>query len=184
MHAPFRHYRGTIGDLVYRKVRGKTIVALKRDADLPLKQGEAAHRQDFAEAATWATTALKDDELRQLYEELGEERNIPARAAAVSDFLKPPSIEGLDLSDYAGQAGNKIYFMATDNVGVINAPVKITDPAGTLFENGAAVEVEENMGYWMYTSTSTIPAGTQAVVSVLVSDRPKRIAEMTEEKAL
>ena len=45
MHAPFKHYRGRIGDLVYRKRKGKTIVALAPDADRELKPGEVAHRQ-------------------------------------------------------------------------------------------------------------------------------------------
>ena len=184
MHPPFKHYRGTIGDLVYRKVKGRTIVAVRPDADRQLKQAEAAHRQDFAKAAAWATTILNDDEARHLYEEIGYERDIPARAAAVSDFLKPPFIEGLDLSDYAGQVGHKIFFVATDNVGVIDAQVKITDPSGALFENGAAVEVPETPGYWMYTAKSAIPAGTDAVVTVTVMDRPRHATIVSEEKSL
>ena len=93
MHAPFTHFRGTIGKLVYRKVKGKTVVALKPDADRPLSQAETAHRKSFTEAAEWATAALKNDEFRQTYEELGRERDIPTRAAAVSDYLVSPSIE-------------------------------------------------------------------------------------------
>ena len=48
MHAPFTTFSGTIGKLVYRKYRGRTIVAMKPDADRPLSQAEVAHRQDFA----------------------------------------------------------------------------------------------------------------------------------------
>jgi hypothetical protein len=184
MHAPFKHYRGTIGDLVYRKVKGKTIVALKRDADLPIKQGEAAHRQDFTKAAEWATLAMNNDEMRQTYEEVGEKRDIPARAAAVSDYLVRPSIEPLDLSSYAGQIGNQIYFVATDNVGVTGARVTITDAAGTRYESGIPVEIDPKAGLWMYTAMSAVPAGTDALIQVQVNDRPGNIAEVTEEKAL
>jgi len=148
-----------------------------------LSQAEAAHRQDFTLAATWAKAALQDEELRPLYEALGKQRDIPARAAAMSDFLKRPSLEALDLSEYAGQAGDRIYFMATDNVGVVSALVEITTADGNLFERGVAVEVDAGTGYWMYTAMSTIPAVAAAMINVRVSDRPGNVVEVTEEKA-
>jgi hypothetical protein len=184
MHAPFTTFSGTIGKLVYRKYRGKTIVAVKPDANRPLSEAEAAHRQDFAQAATWAKTALQDEELRPFYEALGKQRDIPARAAAVSDFLKRPTLEALDLSEYAGQAGDRIYFMASDNAGLVGAMVEIGDGNGTIFDSGAAVEVEADTGYWMYTAQSAIPAGTTVLIKASVSDRPGYSVEMSEEKAL
>ena len=183
LHAPFTTFSGTIGKLVYRKVRGKTIVAVKPDADRPLSQAEVAHRQDFAQAATWAKAALQDEELRPFYEALGKQRNIPARAAAVSDYLKRPTLEGLDLAEYAGQAGDHIYFMASDNGGLVEATVAIGDGNGTVYESGAAVEIDADTGYWMYDAQSAIPAGTTVTVNVKVSDRPGNIVEVTEEKA-
>jgi hypothetical protein len=183
LHAPFTHFSGTIGKLVYRKVRGKTVVAVKPDADRPLSQAEVAHRQNFAQAAAWAKTALQDEELCPFYEALGKQRDIPARAAAISDFLKRPTLEELDLSEYAGQAGDRIYFMASDNVGLVDATVAIGDGNGTVFESGAAVEVEAGTGYWMYTAQSAIPAGAIAMVKASVSDRPGNTVEVTEEKA-
>jgi hypothetical protein len=184
LHAPFTTFSGTIGKLVYRKVRGRTIVALKPDADRPLSQAEVAHRQDFAQAAAWAKAALQDEELRPFYEALGKQREIPARAAAISDFLKRPTLEALDLAEYAGQAGNPIYFMASDNAGLVDATVTITDGNETVFESGAAVEVEPDTGYWMYTTQSDLPAGTPATINVKVSDRPGNIVEASEEKVL
>jgi hypothetical protein len=62
MHAPFTTFSGAIGKLVYRKFRGKTIVAMKPDADRPLSQAEAAHRKNFAQAAAWAKAALQAQE--------------------------------------------------------------------------------------------------------------------------
>ena len=107
MHAPFTHYSGTIGKLVYRKYRGRTIVSVKPDPDRPLSQAQTAQRQDFTQAATWAKAAMQDEKLRLFYEALGKKRDIPARAAAVSDFLKRPTLGALDLSEYAGQAGEQ-----------------------------------------------------------------------------
>ena len=183
MHAPFTHYSGTIGKLVYRKYRGRTIVSVKPDPDRPLSQAQTAQRQDFTQAATWAKAAMQDEELRLFYEALGKKRDIPARAAAVSDFLKRPTLGALDLSEYAGQAGEPIYFMASDNVGVVDATVTITDGNGSVFESGAAVEVDANTGYWMYTAQSAIPEVSLAAISVRVSDRPGNTVEVNEEKA-
>jgi len=183
MHAPFTTFSGTIGKLVYRKVRGRTIVAMKPDADRTLSQAEVAHRQDFAQAATWAKAALQDEELRPFYEALGKQRDIPARAAAVSDYLKRPTLEALDLSEYEGQAGNRIYFMASDNGGLVDATVAIGDGNGTVFESGGAVEVDADTGYWMYTALNSIPDGTVATINVKVSDRPGNTVEVSEEKA-
>jgi len=103
----------------------------------------------------------------------------------LADFLKRPSIEALDLSEYAGQAGGRIYFMASDNVGVTSALVAITNADGNLFERGVAVEVDAGTGYWMFTAQSSIPTGVTAVViNVRVSDRPGNVVELSEEKAL
>jgi hypothetical protein len=184
LHAPFTTFSGTVGKLVYRKVRGKTVVALKPDADRPLSQAEADHRQVFSKAAAWATVALKSEALRQFYEALGKQREIPARAAAVSDFLKRPSLEDLDISSYTGQTGSRILFRATDNVGVISTLVTITDTDGNLLEDGAAVEVDPATGTWMYTAQNIIPAGTVAVINVAAYDRPGNKAALTQEKTL
>jgi len=184
LHAPFTTFSGTIGKLIYRKVRGKTIVAVKPDADRPLSEAEAAHRQDFAQAATWAKAALQDEELRPFYEALGKQREIPARAAAISDFLKRPTLEALDLSEYTGQPGGKIYFMAGDNGGLVSATVIISDADGNSIESGVAVEVDAGTGYWMYDAQNAVPAGTTVLIKASVSDRPGNIVEVTQEKAL
>lgn len=157
---------------------------MKPDADRPLSQAEVAHWQDFALAATWAKAALQDEELRPFYEALGKTRDIPARAAAISNFLKRPTLEALDLSEYAGQAGERIYFVASDNAGLVSALVAIGDGNGTVFESGTAVEVDADTGYWMYTAQSAIPAGTTVLIKASVSDRPGNSVEVSEEKVL
>jgi hypothetical protein len=184
LQAPFTSFSGTIGKLVFRKVKGKTIVAVKPDPDRPLSEAEAEHRQDFAQAASWAKEALQDDELRPFYQALGKERDIPPRAAAVSDYLVRPTLEGLDLAEYAGQAGDRIFFMASDNGGLVEATVTIRDGNGTVFESGSAVEVDADTGYWMYEAQSAIPAGSTVAINVKVSDRPGNTVEASEEKAV
>lgn len=184
MHAPFTTFSGTIGKLVYRKVKGKTIVAMKPDPERPLSEKEVAHRQVFSQASTWAKAALQDEDLGPFYEALGKKRDLKAHAAAVSDFLKPPTLEALDLSDYTGLAGQRIYFRASDNGGIANATVTISDGGIEVMESGQAAEVDPGTGYWSYSASRSIPTGVQVAVTVKVSDRPGNVMELTEEKIL
>jgi RNB domain len=50
---------------------------------------------------------MQDEQLRPFYEALGKQREIPARAAAISDFLKRPALEGLDLAEYPARSGTR-----------------------------------------------------------------------------
>lgn len=185
VHAPFNTFSGTIGKLVYREVNGKTIVSLRpKRRKGPQSQAALAHQRNFARASRWATAVLQDEESGPFYQALGKKREISARAAAISDFLKPPTLEALDLSEYNGRAGDRIQFTANDNVGIENAMVTISDGDTFVFESGQAVEDEPGMGDWTYTALNTIPGGTAVTISVKVSDRPGNVVEVTEEKAL
>ena len=183
-HGPVAGFSGAMGEMVFadNEEKNRTVAYMK--THYAPSQAQVDHRKNFTEAAAWAKTAMKNSGMRQVYEALAKEKDISANAVALADYLKPPSIEPLDLSTYAGQAGDTIYFTAKDNVGVIFAVVDIRDAEGNQFENGAAVEIDANRGFWMYTATSTIPAGTNAMINVKVNDRPGNIAEVTEGKVL
>jgi hypothetical protein len=184
MHAPFKAYRGKIGDLVYRKRKGENIVSLAPDPDRTLHAGEAAHRQRFTTGAEWVTSALLNNELHALYEEIARERDIPLRAAALSDYLSRPVIDGpVDLSQYSGQMGDRISFMATDNVGVVEAFVWLRDDEGEELEAGPATPLEQVPGIWMYTAKKTASANN-VHFTVQVRDRPGNVTEAVEVKSI
>ena len=186
MHAPFTTFSGTIGKLVYRNVRGKTIVAMRPTRKGPPSEAALAYQQHFTRGSRWAKAALLDEEKGPFYQALGKKMEISAYAAAMSDFLKRPSLEALDLSEYAGQAGDHIYFMASDNGGVVKAMVTIEYENGNVFENGWAVEVGPGTGYWAYTVQSALPApaGATLRVKASASDRPGNTVEVIEEISL
>ena len=184
VHAPFNTFSGTIGKLVYRNVRGRTIVALRPKRKGPPSEAALAYQQHFTRGSRWAKAALLDEEKGPFYQALGKKMEISAYAAAMSDFLKVPSLEALDLSGYAGKVGNRIYFEASDNGGLVKAYVTIGDGKSLVYEGGNAVEVEPGTGYWMYTARTAIQAGTPVVINVEVADRPRNVVELTEEKTL
>ncbi len=185
LHAPFNTFSGTIGKLVYRVVDGKTIVSQRpKRRNVPPSEAALAHQQNFKRASRWAKVTLLDEEKGPFYKALGKKRKITAYAAAVSDFLKPPALEELDLSGYAGHAGDRISFIATDQGSVANATVTILDWDKTVLESGSAVENGPGSGIWTYTALNTLPAGLTVGINVKVSDHPGNTAELAEEKAL
>ena len=194
MHAPFNGYSGRIGKLVYKQYKGRTIVSHVANPKRTLSAAEIALRAHFTEASQWAKLAFKNEELRAFYEDLAPKMvfikkgvrkvGTTPHSAAVCDYLVAPSIKSLDVSEYNGQTGDNVSFLATDNVGVYYAQIKIDDADGNRLETGDPVMVDADKGSWVYTTTRTIPAGTNAKITVIVYDRPGNSAEVIEEKAL
>lgn len=65
---------------------------------------------------------------------------------------------------------------------MVNAVVALTNGNGTTYEEGWAVEIDGDSGYRMYTTKSRIPAGSQVLVTVQVSDRPGNVTELSAGK--
>ena len=187
----FVEISGTMGDFVFKRSRrGEAIVARRppqvqcraeRGARLPSWR---AHRERFSQAVAYARHALKDEELSALYKLAGMEKEMTAFNAAVTDFLQPPSIHRLDLSEYRGQPGQTIFFRTMDDVAVIGARVTIMDMDGRPLESGDALETGTGSGAWVYTATGSIPAETKVEVRVVATDRPGGTGVLTETTTL
>lgn len=172
----FVELSGTMGNFVFKRSRkGEAIVARRpRKSSTPPSEAQTAHRERFGEAVAYAKHALKDEELSALYRLAGIEKGMSAFHAAVTDFLHPPSIARLDLSEYRGQPGQTISFRTVDDVAVINARVTIMDTDGRALESGDALETVTGTGAWVYTATGSIPApaGTRVEVCAVATDHP------------
>ena len=90
----------------------------------------------------------------------------------------------LDLSNYAGSAGDKITFRTVDDFGVVSAQVAITKADGTVIESGSASETAPNSGSWSYTATQAVPPGTHVCVTATATDRPGGVGTGQAEKDL
>jgi hypothetical protein len=75
-------YRGSIGRLVFRKYKGRTIVGRKPVSSKPPTPAQIAHRERFKEAVAFGKSAMADPTLREFYEEIAAKEGKSAFAAA------------------------------------------------------------------------------------------------------
>ena len=168
----FEAASGQLGDLVFRELRGRTVVSRKAYLLGGPTEDQAAHRESFKQAAAYGRSALSNPATRDLYEEAAKTRNIPVFAVTVADFFNAPTIDNLDVFDYNGHIGDPISILAHDDFGVVNVRVSITDDAGSPIESGNAVEMVAGSGHWIYTTTTAVAPDTDVVVNAVASDRP------------
>ena len=165
--------RGGVGGLVVRKSRGKFTLSNKPDMTaLEPSQAQAAQRQAFGRGVGYGKMVMEDPALLAFYESLAEQKDKPAFALAVGDFLTPPTMDDLDLSQYKGRAGDQILINTYDDTGAVTVNVELTRNDGTLIERGQAVEAGMGTGYWMYTATVPVATGTDIFIEVEAFDRP------------
>lgn len=173
-------YRGSIGKLVFRKYRGRTIVARKVKSSKPPTEGQLAQREQFSEAAAFARTVKANPALLAFYEPIAKQREIPLRAVVMGDYLNKPTIKPLDLDNYKGQIGDVIEIRATDDLGLAELNVKIVAQDGTPIESGPAIEEGERSGKWIYTATASVALGTDIFIEVKGCDHAGNKAQLTE----
>jgi len=171
-----RGLSGAVGEqFVIRKDKaGRTIVSNKPEFDENRQFSEAqlAQQEAFREASAYAQTA-KDQEV---YVAKAEGTPLHPRNVAMADWLHEPQIKDIDLSGWSGLAGQVIRIQAVDDVQVRQVTVVITDEAGTVLEQGAAVKGDDL--WWDYTTTQ--PASGNPKVIVSAEDLPGHIAKMTK----
>lgn len=159
-------YRGSIGRLVFKQYRGRTIVARKPIITKPPTEGQLAHRQRFKDAAAFAKSAAADSALRAFYEPIAKERDITVHALAMADFLNRPSFQYIDLFDYKGRVGDPIVIKALDDLGLVDVDVELVTQEGAPIESGKAVEQGTGSGKWIYTATAPVALGSTIFIEV------------------
>jgi hypothetical protein len=90
-----RGLRGKWGDMVFRRVYGKTVMSRKPGKQDPAKQSEARKktRSKFKEAAAWAMMIRRDPEKKAWYQHLAKQCDLPNDyIAAIRDYMRNPAI--------------------------------------------------------------------------------------------
>ena len=173
-------YRGSIGRLVFRKYKGRTIVGKKPVRTKEQGMDELARQERFKEAVAYAKSVLADPLAREFYAPIALQRDISVYNVALGDFLKLPEIKPLNLTRYKGQIGDIIQIRATDDIGLADLTVKITAQDGTSIEEGQAVESGLRTGKWIYTATAQVTLGTDIFIEVEGIDHAGNEAKHTE----
>jgi hypothetical protein len=173
-------YRGSIGKLVFKKYKGRTIVGRKVKSSKPPTEGQLAQRAEFTEAAAFATSVEANPALLAFYEPIAEQRDLTVRAVAMGDYLKKPVIKPLDLDNYKGHIGDLIKIRAIDNNGLADLDVIILDQDGIPLESGKAIEEGTRSGKWIYTATTQVALGTDIFIEVKGVDHAGNEIKKTE----
>jgi hypothetical protein len=171
---------GKIGDLlVFRQRAGKTVVAKMPAVSHKVTAAQLVQQRKFQYAVLYAGGVATDPELSKAYA-MKTKPGQTFRNLAVADYLRAPDIEVIDLSGYHGKPGDVIRIEVTDDFAVREVKVVITNPDGTVVEEGFAKP--EPAGYeWTYTATATNDDLSGDRIDVFASDTPGNIAEKTAE---
>ncbi len=140
LNPAFSQANGAMDEMMFRTVRGKVIAFRKPDlSKVVYSEKQIAVRERFKEAADYGKGVMNDEDVRQMYEVVAQERGMPIFAVMVADYFNAPVITKVNTDAYTGQANQVIQVTARDDFGVARVHVKISDLSGTIIESGDAV---------------------------------------------
>ena len=163
---------GKVGGLVVRKGRrGKYTLSNMPDfSEMTPSQAQAAQRKVFSRAVDYGKSVMADPDKFAFYQELAEQKDMPAFALCVGDYLNVPTMDELDLSVYQGKVGDSILITTHDDTGVVRVNVELTRTDGTNIEKGQAISM--GAGSWAYVATVPVATGTDIFIEAEAFDRP------------
>ncbi len=82
-------FEGSIGDMVFRQVYGKTIVTGKPRSPRKESEQQRDNRLKFRSASAWAKATVQDPEKKAYYQRIAKKLKLPnAYTAAISDYMR------------------------------------------------------------------------------------------------
>ena len=173
------NYSGKYGNqFVYRVRDDVSILAKKpRKTKKPTTEAQSEVREYFTEAARWAKKALQNPELLALYSSQAKGMKT-AFVIAVTNFMHPPVVREINVSEYTGAKTDRIRVKAFDNLYIKGVSLKITDASGTLIEQGSC-ELDSLGSHWNYTATSEVPSITGLVITAVAIDHPEHTGSLS-----
>ena len=177
-------FSGKLGnELVFKQVNGQTIVAsapIKSEKDP--SPAQEAQRTKFKDAAMYAKSAMQNAGIKQQYlEQARRRKHNSAFGTAVKDYFMAPEIKSIDVSQYSGAIGEKIYIKAVDDFKVTSVVVMIKDGNDTTIEEGDAIDLDGLQ--WEYTVLQANANLTGTKVVVTAEDLPGNKGDDQEELA-
>jgi len=158
-----RGLSGSVGDQFVVKLdkNGRTIVSNMPTFEVNRKFSEQQldQQEKFRDAIEYAKTA----KTQQIYIDKAEGTGRTPANVAMADFFHAPEVLELDINNWHGEVGQVIRIKATDDVKVTQLNVVITDGAGTVLEQGAAVQDENR--WWSYTTTAVAADNPRVIVT-------------------
>jgi hypothetical protein len=149
-------FSGSLGPVVFRQLRGKTIIAGKPDKILKKQSAHQRQNRDrFKAASIWAKQQMLDEERKKYYWHKAKKLKVPnAYTAAVCDYMRKGEVKEVDTRQYKGNAGDVIKVMATKKDFAVNkVQVTLYNAEGVEIESGMAVKKAHGMFFFKTTET-------------------------------
>jgi hypothetical protein len=169
---------GMIGkQIVFRTWNGKTFISVAPKKPKKQSAVQKENRSKFKRATTYAKSMMKDPVKKAEYKEIAKELQLPnAYTAAITDYMRNPQIEALDLASYSGKADEEIKVTARKKgFEIQEVEVTIVDQNGEAIEEGRAVKGLDNE--WIYRTTTNNEEKGPAKFLIKVRDRTGNIRE-------
>ena len=169
--------RGRVGSFVYRQQNGQTVILPHTvPKDRPSK-AQQANRNRFSEAKDYAKRVLADPLRRDCYRRLAAARKCPSNALLIANFLNPPTIQLVELSEYRGRVDDRIRIVADDPIEVVSVTVTLrTASTGKVLESGSA---KRDHDVWGYRCSVAVPNLQDVRVEITASNRAEAVGTHT-----
>lgn len=165
--------RGMIGDqLVFRRLRGKTVVSHKPGAPGTQSEKQRENRRRFRHATKYAKFVLNDPAKKAYYQQKARKLNLPnAYTAAITDYMRRPVIKAVTTAARRKDGCRIIKVTATKrDFAMGNVEIMIKNALGQVVERGAATRKEAASPHWHY--QPAIMLTEDLSINVIATDRP------------
>jgi hypothetical protein len=169
---------GMIGkQIVFRSWNGKTFISVAPKKPKKQSPVQKENRSKFKRATIYAKSMMKDPIKKAEYKDIAKKLQLPnAYTAAITDYMRNPQIEALDLASYSGKADEEIKVTASKKAFEIQeVEVTIVDQNGEAIEEGKAVKGLGNE--WIYKTINNIEKKEPVKFLIKVRDRTGNIRE-------
>jgi hypothetical protein len=149
------HMRGTLGGVVFRQLRGKTVVSNTPRRIKKESVTQKQNRSKFRDASRWAKAQLLDPQKKSFYAAKAKKLKLPnAYTAAISDYMRKSVISDVNVSRYNGKADDVISMkISKRDFDVRHAEIILYDKEGVQLETGIATRKDHRRFFYRITET-------------------------------
>jgi hypothetical protein len=162
---------GRLGGVVFRQVRGKTIMS---NTPCEVKKQSALQRENrsrFRSASAWAKGQTQDPEKKAYYTRKAKKLKLPnAYTAAICDYMRRGEIKEIDTRQYKGNAGDVIRLkVGKKDFSVYKVEVALYDAEGVEIESGMAIKKHDDV--FFYKASETVIEKKPVRTCVIICDQ-------------
>lgn len=149
------HLRGTLGGIVFRQLRGKTVVSNTPRQTKKESAVQKQNRRKFRDASRWAKAQMHDPQKKSFYTAKAKKLKLPnAYTAAISDYMRKSVVSDVNVSRYNGKTGDVISMkISKRDFDVRHAEIILYDKEGIQFESGVAVRKDRSRFFYRIMET-------------------------------